>query len=137
MTRSTRPFFVGALLTAAVSAVAPIAGQKSTQAEGKAAGSAVAPITGREALPAQGSEGSFPGSFLIPGTDLSFKVGGRIKLDVIQDFDAITNPDVFKTSSIPVPEVASDGNSNLQARDSRLHVEVRSPSPVRGIRPAR
>lgn len=78
--------------------------------------------------------GSFPGSMLWPGSDVSIRVGGRIKADAIQDFDAIGTTDEFKTSTIPVPEVASDGNTDFHAQDSRLHLDVRSPSELGELR---
>lgn len=86
------------------------------------------------AAPKWSGAGSFPGSFLISDSDLSLKFGGRIKLDAIQDFDAIGNTDAFKTSSIPVPEESSNGNTRLHGRDTRLHMEARSPSELGEIR---
>lgn len=79
-------------------------------------------------------KGSFPGSIRIPGTSLSLKFGGRIKLDAIHDFDAIGDTDAFKTSTIPVPEVDSDGNTQFHARDTRVHLEARTPSSLGEIR---
>ncbi len=86
------------------------------------------------APPAPDLAGSFPGSFKLPGSELSLKFGGRIKLDAIQDFGAIGNTDAFKTSTIPVPESDSDGNSRFHARDTRLHMEARMPSPLGELR---
>ena len=47
-------------------------------------------------------EGLFPKSFRIPGTDLSFAIGGFVKVDFIQDFSGIGEPYEFKTNTIPV-----------------------------------
>jgi hypothetical protein len=92
------------------------------------------PSLDQEAAQADPWKGSFPGSFLVPGTDLSLKLGGRVKLDAIHDFDAIGSTDRFTTSSIPVPEVSSDGNTELHAKDTRLHLEGRVPSSLGEIR---
>jgi DcaP outer membrane protein len=55
-----------------------------------------------------------------------FKVGGRIKLDVIKDFDAITSEDSFDPRTIVLPE--TDGsNSSIHARETRLYLDIRGP----------
>src|SRR5215475_13798755 len=50
----------------------------------------VALLTGMQGAHAQGAPGagSFPGSFLVPGTQTSLKVGGYIKFDYTYDFSA-------------------------------------------------
>ncbi len=78
--------------------------------------------------------GSFPGSILLPRTDVSIKLGVRVKVDAIQDFDAIGTTDEFKTASIPVPEDDSRGNSDFHAQDTRLSFEARTPSGLGEIR---
>lgn len=134
----------GLLVSAALVAPSGVDGAAATTNDGQpTTTSAVAPeAPAGPAAPAVASAldeapsfaGSFPGSFLIPGTDLSIKVGGRFKLDAIHDFDAIGTTDEFKTSSIPVPEESSDGNTRFHARDTRLHLEVRTPSAWGEIR---
>lgn len=84
--------------------------------------------------PAPVTVGVLPGSFLIPGTETSIRFGGRVKLDAIHDFGAIGSPDFFKTSTIPVPEADSDGNTAFQARDTRLHLETHTPSGIGDVR---
>ena len=55
-----------------------------------------------------------------------FKIGGRVKLDVIRDFDPIGSTDTFDPRTIPVD--GSEGtNSNLQARETRLFLDMRGP----------
>lgn len=78
--------------------------------------------------------GSFPGSIQIPGTDLSIKFGGFVKLDLIHDFDAIGDTDAFKTSSIPVPEQSSDGNTRLHAKETRLNLDARTTTGLGDFR---
>ena len=56
----------------------------------------------------------------------TFKPGGRIKLDVIRDFDAITSEDSFDPRTIVIPE-ADSTNSQLHARETRLTLDMRGP----------
>ncbi len=54
----------------------------------------------------------------------TFKPGGRIKLDIIKDYDAITSEDSFDPRTIVVP-AADGGNSRLHARETRLFLDIR------------
>ena len=55
-----------------------------------------------------------------------FRPGGRIKLDIIRDFDAITGEDSFDPRTIAVD--GSDGaNSQIHARETRLSLDMRGP----------
>lgn len=56
----------------------------------------------------------------------TFKPGGRIKLDVIRDFDAITSEDSFDPRTIVIPATDST-NSQLHARETRLTLDMRGP----------
>jgi hypothetical protein len=74
--------------------------------------------------------GSFPKSIQIPGTDVSFLIGGYVKLDLIQDFDAIGNRFEFKVNTVPVegdPATEQSGQTTLHARETRINLDVRSP----------
>ena len=74
-------------------------------------------------------EGLFPKSIKIPGTDLSLAIGGYVKVDIIQDFDGISDAYEFKTSTIPVEGStgsALGGQSTIHARETRLNLDVRS-----------
>lgn len=69
---------------------------------------------------AQASEDGFRvGSFV-------FKPGGRIKVDVIRDFDPIGSEDSFDPRTIPI-DGGEGGNSNLHAKESRLFLDLRGP----------
>ena len=71
--------------------------------------------------------GDFPHSILIPGTNVSAKLGGYVKGDVIHDFNAIASRDNFDTSTIPTD--GRDGeNTRLHARQTRLNLDVRWPN---------
>ena len=53
-----------------------------------------------------------------------FKPGGRVKLDVIRDFEPIGSEDSFDTRTIPVD--GSEGtNSNIHAKETRLNLDIR------------
>ena len=66
------------------------------------------------------------GFLQIPGTQTLIRLGGYAKLDAIYDTSAIGTPDQFVTAAIPVPRPHDNsGNFTLQARQTRLSLEVR------------
>ena len=73
--------------------------------------------------------GDFPHSLLIPGTDVSVKIGGYVKADFIHDFNSIGNTDEFDTSTIPTSGIQTQ-NTRLHARQTRLNLDVRQPSEL-------
>jgi DcaP outer membrane protein len=73
-------------------------------------------------------EGIMPGSIKIPGTDISMKLGGYVKLDFIQDFDGIGNVSQFKTDTIPIngtPNADLGALTTFQAIETRFNVDFR------------
>ncbi len=56
----------------------------------------------------------------------TFKPGGRIKLDIIRDFDVITSEDSFDPRTIAL-DGSEGGNSQIHARESRLSLDMRGP----------
>jgi hypothetical protein len=71
--------------------------------------------------------GIVPGSFLVPGTNTSFRLRGFVRLGALYDFDPIGVPDAFVTNTIPVPQ--QDGqNVNMSARISRFALESWTPT---------
>ena len=55
-----------------------------------------------------------------------FKPGGRVKLDVLRDFDPAGNEDSFDPRTFPLD--GSEGtNSNIHARETRLSLDIRGP----------
>ena len=65
-----------------------------------------------------------PDGFTVGG--FVFRPGGRIKLDIIRDFNPITSEDSFDPRTIPV-DGSEGGNSSLHARETRLFLDVRGP----------
>jgi len=72
-----------------------------------------------------------PDGFQIGG--FTFKVGGRVKLDVIHDFEPIGSEDYFDPRTIPV-DGAEGTNSNLHAKETRLNLDVRGLAEERELR---
>jgi hypothetical protein len=67
------------------------------------------------------------------GGDWGFTIGGRIKLDMIHDFDAITSTDSFDPRTIVVPETAGT-NWRIHAREARLSLGIAGPANGRQLR---
>ena len=83
------------------------------------------------------SVGDFPGSFRIPGTDAALKVGGQVRVTLVESLDAIGTDDRFVTSSIPVEgsEAAGKGaRTTLAANASRFNFDFRTPTGVGAMR---
>jgi hypothetical protein len=74
------------------------------------------------------SRGIMPGSFLVPGTNTSFRIRGFVRLMGLYDANPIGVPDAFVTNSIPVPQQHGE-NYNMSARMSRIAFETWTPTP--------
>ncbi len=73
------------------------------------------------------TRGMYPGSFLVPGVNTSFRLRGFIRLATLGDFDPIGSSDSFVTNTIPVPQ--EDGqNFNMSGRISRFALESWTPT---------
>lgn len=66
----------------------------------------------------------FSKGLVIEGKGVAMKIGGYVKLDLIQDFNAINNTDIFDVSSIPVGEPQRT-NSRMHVRQTRLNFDTR------------
>ncbi len=77
-----------------------------------------------------------PGYLQIPGTDASMKLGGYVKMAIVQSFDPVGSADRFTPGSIPVPADSGDqeNQANLTTRQSRLNVDVRRESTLGPLR---
>lgn len=78
--------------------------------------------------------GEFPGSIRIPGTGMASKLGGFVRLGVVDSLDPIGSTDRFVTGSIPVTtdNQATDFNEGfvISAKRSRLNWDMRLDSSV-------
>jgi hypothetical protein len=63
----------------------------------------------------------------------TFKPGGRIKLDIIRDYDVITSEDSFDPRTIVLGD-PEGGNSQLHARETRVTLDMRGPVEGRELR---
>ncbi len=83
--------------------------------------------------PTAGNEGKFvtpgmmPGSFLVPGTNTSFRLRGFVRLAALYDFDPIGSTDSFVPNTIPVPQEEGQ-NFNMSGRISRFGLETWTPT---------
>lgn len=91
-----------------------------------------------EAQSAPGA-GSYPGSFLVPGTNTSFSVGGYVKLDYFYDFTSSSPLVGGVTGGIGTPLDAANGHaataghsthgvSQITASESRFNIQTRTPT---------
>jgi hypothetical protein len=69
----------------------------------------------------------FPRAYQIPGTDFWWKFGGYIKADFIHDFEPAGEEDRFVPITIPTDGFGGQ-NTLLQAKATRLNLDVRTPS---------
>jgi hypothetical protein len=73
----------------------------------------------------------------VPGTSLWFKLGGYAKVDGMFDYPTSGNPNEFVTASIPVSAngaLYAARQFNLHAKQSRVNVDLRSPTKIGAIR---
>ncbi len=97
---------------------------------------AVALLVGAAGASAQTAPGagSFPGSFLVPGTNTSLKVGGYVKLDVTYDINSIQgNIGGVSSAGVNLQGAANFAHSQshgfqVNASESRFNFETRTPS---------
>jgi len=77
--------------------------------------------------------GELPGSIRIPGTNMAGKVGGFVRLGVVNSFDPIGSDDRFIVASIPPEgegESGQDQRVTISAKRSRLNLDMRMDSSV-------
>ena len=74
------------------------------------------------------TRGLFPGTYLIPGTNTSFKWYGFVRVDGIFDLNPIASTDSFVTAAIPIPQGRGQ-NFDFNARYSRLGLDTWTPTP--------
>ena len=75
----------------------------------------------------------FPGSIPIPGTNMSAKIGGYVRLGIVDSLDPIGSDDRFVVGSIPVgePQPGTDKQGfTISAKRSRVNLDMRMDSSV-------
>lgn len=73
------------------------------------------------------TRGMYPGSFLVPGINTSFRLRGFVRLAALYDFDPIGSTDSFVPNTIPVPQEIGQ-NFNMSGRISRFALESWTPT---------
>lgn len=116
-------------LTAAVALLAGMPIARADQAQG------INTDTSSDSGQAAPGGGSFPGSFLVPGTNTSIKIGGFAKGVYIYDVNTNDNggssADVVAPAAIPLQGTATHqehGSSRIQAKQSNFAFDVRTPT---------
>ncbi|MCH4562423.1 porin [Halomonas sp. EGI 63088] len=71
--------------------------------------------------------GDTPGSFMIPGTNTSFQIGGYAKFDAIYDLDQDLGDTLF-VDAIDATDDDSDTSFKAHARQSRLYIKSSTPT---------
>jgi hypothetical protein len=79
----------------------------------------------QEAASTTFDEDSFPNSIMIPGTSAAMKMGGFVKMNIVNSFDPLTSLDRFIVGTIPVPQQSSSSRTTLTASQSRLNYDLR------------
>ena len=72
-------------------------------------------------------EATYPGFFVLPGTQTMLRINGMIKTDVMFDPRPAGEADAFIPATIPIPQLSSTNNFNANVRDSRLSADFRIP----------
>jgi len=70
-------------------------------------------------------EDSFPNSTMIPATNAAWKLGGFVKMNLVNTFDPLGSDDRFIAGSIPVPQESSTTQTQMTVSQSRLNYELR------------
>ena len=73
---------------------------------------------------------NFPGSMRIPGTNAAYRIGGFVKMSLVDSLDPIGSDDRFVTSSIPTMPVDKDGEVVVSSRQSRTNFDVREKTSL-------
>ena len=71
----------------------------------------------------------FRGAFPLPGTSAALRIGGFVKMNLVQSLSPLGSQDRFIVGTIPTNDVtAGDSEAHLTVQQSRLNLELRLPS---------
>jgi hypothetical protein len=79
------------------------------------------------------TKGTLPGSFKIPGTNTSVKIGGFARLDMIKDLQGGESGTVALPATIPLsgsPQSQRRGALSLTARQTRVYLRALTPTAL-------
>lgn len=117
---------------------------KLQQQQDATASKQVASEAKQAAAPAPVTAGALPGSFLVPGTSTSVKVGGYAYLSLIREMkgflgnsQGVLAPFSNAAGGIPFdgsPAARQSGDTQMQARESRINIATLTPTPYGDLR---
>ena len=81
--------------------------------------------TSRDSARTAFDEDSFPNSLSIPGTNAAMKMGGFVKMNIVETFDPLGSTDRFIAGTIPVPQESHAARSTMNVSQSRLNWDLR------------
>jgi len=79
----------------------------------------------QEAANTSFDEDSFPNSTMIPGTNAAMRMGGFVKMNIVETFDPLNSLDRFIAGSIPVPQQSTTPRTSMTVSQSRLNWDLR------------
>jgi hypothetical protein len=79
----------------------------------------------QEAASTTFDEDSFPNSTMIPGTSAAMRMGGFVKMNIVESFDPLGSLDRFIAGSIPVPQESTTPRTSMTVSQSRLNWDLR------------
>ncbi len=88
----------------------------------------------RDAADTAFDEDSFPNSTMIPGTNAAMRMGGFVKMNIAETFDALGSLDRFIAGSIPVPQESSTARTTMTVSQSRLNWDLRDKTQFGTLR---
>ena len=80
---------------------------------------------------------SFPGAWRIPGTSAAMRIGGYVKMNIINSFDPLATRDRFIVGTIPPEDVVVPGAEEefaVSASQSRLNFDLRDQTDLGQVR---
>ena len=90
--------------------------------------------TSQEAASTAFDEDSFPNSTMIPGTNAAMRMGGFVKMNVVETLDPLSSLDRFIAGSIPVPQETSTPRTTMTVSQSRLNYDLRDKTQYGTLR---
>jgi len=88
----------------------------------------------RDAASTVFDEDSFPNSTMIPGTNAATRMGGFVKMNIVETFDSLGSLDRFIAGSIPVPQESSTARTTMTVSQSRLNWDLRDKTRLGTLR---
>ncbi|TDJ48051.1 MAG: hypothetical protein E2O52_01785 [Gammaproteobacteria bacterium] len=88
----------------------------------------------QEADSSQYDADAFPGSIALPGTSAALRIGGFVKMNIVESFDPIGSKDRFIVGTIPVPNQGGQAQAALTVSQSRLNFDLRETTQYGPLR---